>query len=170
MSATALLQKAAQMGVTMSKNGLPTASETVLIRPHQLAHMGSGSGPGSGPGWASCEDMGNGFLLGNTRAGVGGNFSVASGCMEQVGATMMGGGGGSLPCVSGFDGSSSSASAFEEALNGMLMNPKMDPFLETTHLRRRNEGAGGNDGLTRDFLGLRRFSHGGFQIWLRLTR
>ncbi|XP_057477206.1 protein indeterminate-domain 7-like [Actinidia eriantha] len=51
-SATALLQKAAQMGVTMSKNGLPTASETVLIRPHQLAHMGSGSGSGSGSGLA----------------------------------------------------------------------------------------------------------------------
>ncbi|GFZ08508.1 C2H2-like zinc finger protein [Actinidia rufa] len=170
MSATALLQKAAQMGVTMSKNGSSTASETVLIRPHQLAHMSSG--PASGMGLASCDDMGNGLLFGNIKAGGGGNVSVSSGCMEQVGATMMSGGGGSLPCGSGFDGSSSSASAFEEALNGMLMNPKMDPFLETTHLRRSNEGGGGggNEGLTRDFLGLRGFSHGGFPNMARFDQ
>ncbi|XP_057466676.1 protein indeterminate-domain 7-like [Actinidia eriantha] len=168
MSATALLQKAAQMGVTMSKNGSSTASETVLIRPHQLAHMSSG--PASGLGLASCDDMGNGLLFGNIKAGGGGNVSVTSGCMEQVGATMMSGGGGSLPCGSGFDGSSSSVSAFEEALNGMLMNPKMDPFLETTHLRRSNEGGGGNEGLTRDFLGLRGFSHGGFPNMARFDQ
>lgn len=76
------------------------------------------------------------------RGGLGGSGFVlsTSSCMEQVGATnmmMTSSSPSSLPCGgSGFDGSSSSS--FEEALMNGMFNPKM-----------------GNDGLTRDFLGLR---------------
>ncbi|KAF5936085.1 hypothetical protein HYC85_027214 [Camellia sinensis] len=169
MSATALLQKAAQMGVTMSK---PCPSESLILnRPHQAHHMScsstslASSTAGSGLDLSSREEMEiSGFS--QSLASFGNKAVVTSGYMEQVGATMVG---SSLPCGSGFEGSSS----FEEALNGML-NPRMEShFQETfskpadmeTHLRRSNEGrggGGGNDGLTRDFLGLRTISHRGF--------
>ena len=83
----------------------------------------------------------------------------------------------SLPSGNGFEGSIS----FEETLNGML-NPKMDSNFQETitipaieaNLSRSNEGGGGshggNDGLTRDFLGLRAFSHRGFPNMSRLDQ
>lgn len=82
--------------------------------------------------------------------GLGGSRFVlsTSGCMEQVGATttttammMTSCSSSSLTCGgSGFHGSSSSS--FEEALMNGMFNHKM------------GGGSGGNDGLTRDFLGL----------------
>ncbi|XP_010242235.1 PREDICTED: protein indeterminate-domain 11-like isoform X2 [Nelumbo nucifera] len=125
MSATALLQKAAQMGATMSK---PSSSAT--LRPHQAHMLAANTGSG-GP--SLLQDMMNSFSS-----------------------------------TTGFDGSS-----FQDAFgmlsskrNGNLNEALMKTTSSTTHIG-RNEGggshgggvAGGNDGLTRDFLGLRAFSH-----------
>uniref|UniRef100_A0A5B6ZS98 Putative zinc finger protein NUTCRACKER-like n=1 Tax=Davidia involucrata TaxID=16924 RepID=A0A5B6ZS98_DAVIN len=163
MSATALLQKAAQMGVTISKPACPSEA-MLMIRPHQT-HMSGVSATAS-----LATSAGSGFVhgclasLGNKAA------AVTSGCMEQViGATVGAGAPPSLllhdmmmsslsstsTSTTGFEGSS-----FEDALNGML-NPK--PATDhQAHLNKSSNEGGGNDRLTRDFLGLRAFSHRGF--------
>ncbi|KAL6344499.1 hypothetical protein AAG906_002404 [Vitis piasezkii] len=178
MSATALLQQAAQMGVTMSK---PSPSPPML-RPHQ-AHMSAAnagfsstavatSTAGSDLGLSSRDEMASGFIHG--LASFGSKAAVTSGFMEHV-ATGAGAGAAapslfhdmmsSLSSASGFGGPS-----FEEAFNGML-NPKRENNLQEitktamtkSHFSRSDhEGGGGNDGLTRDFLGLRAFSHRDF--------
>ncbi|CBI20654.3 unnamed protein product, partial [Vitis vinifera] len=118
MSATALLQQAAQMGVTMSK---PSPSPPML-RPHQ-AHMSAAnagfsstavatSTAGSDLGLSSRDEMASGFIHG--LASFGSKAAVTSAMTKSH-------------------------------------------FSRSDH-----EGGGGNDGLTRDFLGLRAFSHRDF--------
>ncbi|XAR69243.1 hypothetical protein NMG60_11000756 [Bertholletia excelsa] len=135
MSATALLQKAAQMGVTMSS---PTGSVSAPL---------AASAPGSaGLCLLSSSRDGLGF-------GLGGKAGVTPSWMDPMGAT-----GAPNPLLiqnnmMGFEGSS-----FEDALCGVL-NPKMvdghDFHALQAHLSRNDGGSGhGNDGLTRDFLGL----------------
>ncbi|CAK7352940.1 unnamed protein product [Dovyalis caffra] len=183
MSATALLQKAAQMGVSMSKPS-PSPAASAILRPHQ-GHM-SDQNPGfsstlpatstasSGLFLTSREEMGSGFghglvSLDNKAA------AVTSGIMEHFAAGEAGGPSlvhdmmSSLSSASGFDGSSFD----NEDFNGML-NPKRDGsnFQEilsksTESQFRRSDAAGGhhgggNDGLTRDFLGLKAFPHKDF--------
>lgn len=170
MSATALLQKAAQMGVTMStKMPYQSSDESSFMRPHH--HVGA---PGfcatsstTTAGLPSREEMGTGFVHG--LASFGNKLvNLPSGCMELQDMNMMGS--SCLPSTSGFDGSL----AFEDSFNGML-NPKRNitNFQENAHLMSvRKEGGGGGsgsgsgggaggggggDGLTRDFLGLRAF-------------
>ncbi|KAF2301041.1 hypothetical protein GH714_019507 [Hevea brasiliensis] len=169
MSATALLQKAAQMGATMS------SKTTSLMRPHhhqqqpqhhhqEGAHVSSHSGnnnantTGFGLNFSSPEEQlpGGGSIFhglqapfrnkavpsGTTKVGTSG--SPPSGALLQE---MM----NSLSSASGFEGSNS----FEDAFVGGILNTKKSDD---------NAGGGGGgsgcsgEGLTRDFLGLRAFS------------
>ena len=183
MSATALLQKAAQMGATMSK---PPLSQSML-RPGHQAHMPDNTSGVSGLGLSSREEMGSGFAnqslvsFGNKAAAT---VSVPTGFMHQLGTANSGPpshllhdmmSSTSLPSSSGFDGSS-----FEEAFNGVMNNnPKRDgnyyqdafsKATESSPLFSRsdenggagNNNRGGNEELTRDFLGLRAFTHKDF--------
>ncbi|XP_058189093.1 protein indeterminate-domain 7-like [Rhododendron vialii] len=177
MSATALLQKAAQMGVKISNPSDPSSDhDSILIsRPHQAAHMMMSTtttptapstawtrGFCSAVAGASLASSAAGSCLGfvpSTREERGGGLGErgfvlsTSGCMEQVGATTTATSmmktscsSSSLTCGgSGFHGSSSS---FEEALMNGMLNHKMGGGSS-------GNGSGGNDGLTRDFLGLR---------------
>ncbi|KAG8375675.1 hypothetical protein BUALT_Bualt10G0125600 [Buddleja alternifolia] len=169
MSATALLQKAAQMGVTMSTTKLPFQSsdhdQSILMRPHH--HVGA-------PGFCatsstttagmmpSREGMGTGFLHG--LASFGDKVAnVTAGCMElhhQEMNNVMGCSSSSLPAstCSGFDGS---IPGFDDSFGGMLNTKRSNNSFHEGG-RGGPGGGGGGDGLTRDFLGLRAFPHRDF--------
>ncbi|WMV42336.1 hypothetical protein MTR67_035721 [Solanum verrucosum] len=153
MSATALLQKAAQIGVTSSSHAAnnnmsantffsPTTSTTT-----GMAMSGAGAGRGGGGDIVSCEyhpfENNNNNNNTNTDFVTAGNTSfhdfgasVNPGFMEQVHdmQNMMATTAPSLPCTS-----------FDEG------------FGHGAHLMR--QGKENNEGLTRDFLGLRAFPH-----------
>ncbi|KAL0330697.1 UNVERIFIED_CONTAM: protein indeterminate-domain 7 [Sesamum angustifolium] len=165
MSATALLQKAAQMGVTMSTK-MPSQSsddQSILIRPHH--HVGA---PGfcatsstTTAGLPSREELGTAAFVHGLASFGNKIVNLPGGCMDLQDMNMLG---SSLPCSTstggGFDGSTL---GFEYSLNGIL-NPKSNihSFQENADLMstvRKDGGGGGGDGLTRDFLGLRAFPH-----------
>ncbi|EOY29917.1 Indeterminate(ID)-domain 7, putative [Theobroma cacao] len=205
MSATALLQKAAQMGVTMSK---PLQSAAAMQRPHQQTHMSGTAGftgstsaslatstAGSGLGLSAREELGSGFP--HELAFFGNKAAATSGFMEQASATNSTAGAGagaaapsllhdmmsSLSSTSGFDGSSS----FEQSLNGILDTKLGNSTFQQATLSKRTEyqlsrsdhegrgssassNIGGNDGLTRDFLGLKAFPYRDFPNLAGLNR
>ncbi|KAJ6382694.1 hypothetical protein OIU77_031178 [Salix suchowensis] len=188
MSATALLQKAAQMGVTASKPS-PSPATAAMLRPHKGHHMSdqnpacfsstlpATSTASSGMFFASREEMGSGFDHGLASLDQNKATAVNSGIMEYLAASDHGGGTSlvhdmmsSLSSASGFDGSSFD----NEDFNGML-NPRRDggsfqeilsrstgpQFMRSDSASGSHHG-GGNDGLTRDFLGLKAFPHKDF--------
>ncbi|KAF5466436.1 hypothetical protein F2P56_016362 [Juglans regia] len=177
MSATALLQKAAQMGATISSN---TGSSPTMMRPTHQAHVPTASDSGNnttgkfGSILSSRGEMATGFAhglapFGNKAAGpsasaatttTGASTGAASGVPPSLLHDMV----GSLSSSTGFEGTS-----FEDAFGGIL-NSKKDvnqhESLSKTpnsrsNLSRAHEtgGSHGGEGLTRDFLGLRALSH-----------
>ncbi|KAL2516361.1 protein indeterminate-domain 11-like [Forsythia ovata] len=171
ISATALLQKAAQMGAKTSPCQSPAA---MLIRPHQdhvsAADSGHSTTTGFGLNLSSREKMASGFINGLALYG---NKAAVKGNTETGAPTGDSTSGPPPPTTSllhdmmmnnphplsstGFEGST-----FEDAFGGILNSLKKDENFHATHNQfSRNEGGNGVgiDGTTRDFLGLRPISH-----------
>ncbi|KAF5726156.1 putative Indeterminate(ID)-domain 7 [Tripterygium wilfordii] len=161
MSATALLQKAAQMGVTMSSSNKPSPSpEPAVHRPHQVHMSEANAGTTTGGlGLSSCE---SGFVP---------NKAAASGFMELATANTAAPSSSFLHDMmtslsSGFDGSPSFGQAFIGMLNPK--RPKNTHFQESNTTTTPSKSADqsqlsrSDDSLTRDFLGLKAFSHSEF--------
>ncbi|OMO66265.1 zinc finger protein NUTCRACKER isoform 2 [Corchorus olitorius] len=189
MSATALLQKAAQMGATMSttKTG---SSSAPLNRPHQQTHVSADSSGSNNNNNTTAGNFGlnlssreEELAIGTTGsnsttsflhglASFGGNGQKTSSAAANAGAApppslfqdMM----NSFSSASGFDATSFDDDAFGAILNskkgdhgtGSFINESISFSSKTTRNDRETAGTGGQgEGLTRDFLGLRAFSH-----------
>ncbi|KAK4267302.1 hypothetical protein QN277_024100 [Acacia crassicarpa] len=176
MSATALLQKAAQMGSTITKTGSASASASAssnmirthhhthvpLIPPHTHSSDPSAINSSSGNFGLNLSSHESAVLLSPPSATATASAS-SSFLLQDVMCSFSGTSGGG-----GFEGTS-----FEDAFGGILSskNNKDGSFLDTLtktttiyagHLSGAaatgNDG-GGNEGLTRDFLGLTPLSH-----------
>lgn len=178
MSATALLQKASQIGVTVSKTA--PSSSTAMLRPHmqQQAHVPMASSSAvSGMVMQSREDTRTIFPHGlapyGNKAAITASDYLEDGAANNTGYTvsshfhdMMGSTSSNVHSASGFESSSS----FDEAMRGMFNAPRDGNFEELVskstqpQISKSNKGtvAGVNDEMTRDFMGLRAFSQRDF--------
>ncbi|KAJ9179336.1 hypothetical protein P3X46_011139 [Hevea brasiliensis] len=174
VSATALLQKATQMGATISGK---TAG---LMRPHhyqhdEQAHVSSNSSnnnantTGFGLNLSSHKELPGGWSFVD---GLQAPFGNKAGLAVPSGSTTAGASGApsgaliqemmnSLSSSSGFEGTNSFEDAF---VSGVLNTKKGGNFHDSLSKATTNDNGGGSgggagEGLTRDFLGLRAFSH-----------
>lgn len=176
ISATALLQKAAQMGASMSSSkagagGAATPAAVLNSRPHH-AHVSAAADSATnittgnfGLNLSSRGDLASGtFVNGLTSYGNKAAGAAAGGPPPPPPPTsflqdMMMNSLSSSSATTGFEGST-----FEDAFGG-IFNPKKTPsssFMRADDTEGAGGGGivgGGNDGMTRDFLGLRPLSH-----------
>ncbi|XP_075490218.1 protein indeterminate-domain 7-like [Primulina tabacum] len=191
LSATALLQKAAQMGAKGISNQCASPAG-VFIRPHQT-HMSAAGDPGqnitsgfglnlssrdefingltsfgnkaaamtgvgssTGPGASGGDPSNNNIININNINNNDNNNKPLSSSSSSFLHEMIMHPGHPLSSSSGFDGS-----AFDEDINafGGILNHRVAAKKARGGSNGVNhEGTGGNDGLTRDFLGLRHLS------------
>ncbi|KAB2612986.1 zinc finger protein NUTCRACKER [Pyrus ussuriensis x Pyrus communis] len=161
MSATALLQKAAQMGATMSSKHSTTtaaaaasASPQPMVRVHQHSqgHMSEFSGHVSA--FAAAGANATNSTTGPAVSGVHHHHQNQHHQASLLHDMM-----NSLSSGTGFEGAAFELEAFG-SLPNILNNAKKDST-NSTHFNRSGSDDGGanGEGLTRDFLGLRALSH-----------
>ncbi|XP_054784663.1 protein indeterminate-domain 7 [Prosopis cineraria] len=178
MSATALLQKAAQMGATMTKTAPMTktgSSNTTpaMIRTHHQTHVPHPASDSAATN--SISSSGHfGLNLSSRESAVLLPPSAPSATTAAAAASSSG-----VPppppfllhdVMSSFSATSGGfeGTSFEDAFGGILNSKNKDEsFLDTLkktttpvgHLSGAADDGGGKEGLTRDFLGLRPLSH-----------
>ncbi|XP_038898698.1 protein indeterminate-domain 7-like [Benincasa hispida] len=164
ISATALLQKAAQMGATMSST---TTTSGSMPRPHKLLHVSTGNygemglwsrevemGRGGGAvscSSSSCTDYGNKAANANASASASASTTFLHDMINSLSSPSP-----SHPFLqhnSSFNDTANAAAAFS------AMHHHTAPVPATTAPSAVGSGSR-SDGLTRDFLGLRPLSHG----------
>ncbi|XP_058743518.1 protein indeterminate-domain 11-like [Vicia villosa] len=163
MSATALLQKAAQMGATMNRTGSASspAMNAINVRSHQVdslnnvssAHFGLNLLSSSREHEHEHQHEHQQQQQQNTTTATTAATATTSSYLSNIHDVMF-----SSSSPSGFE-----STQFDEMFGG-IMNPKKDHHERQPKTTAGDDGGGGgggggNDGLTRDFLGLRPLSH-----------
>ncbi|GAA0142803.1 non-receptor serine/threonine protein kinase [Lithospermum erythrorhizon] len=153
-SATALLQKAAQMGATMSDTENNVSDFALNVTPAHMQIQDRISNSGFVNNFTLYD---NNKALENDNDGAtihGGSSAPPPPPYASLLQDMMM---GSFTSASGFE-----SSTFEDAFRGFLEHNKKDNNQESHLLHgamSRSSGDGDGDGMTRDFLGLGPFSH-----------